>query len=57
MLRFVWCVDLQKRSSPKIASVYSLQIAELLARAGLWQPYQDFMKDRQDARQRGRDSK
>ena len=33
-----------------------LQIAELLARAGLWQPYQDFMKDKQDARQRGRDS-
>ena len=33
---------------------FSLQIAELLARAGLWQPYQDFMKDKQDARQRGR---
>ena len=35
---------------------YLLQIAELLARAGLWEPYQEFMKDKHDARKRGRDS-
>ena len=34
-----------------------VQVAELLARAGLWEPYQDFMKDKQDARQKRRDSK
>jgi hypothetical protein len=52
----VWYLPFQEQPYYISLSLF-LQIAELLARAGLWQPYQDFMKDRQDARQRGRGSK
>jgi hypothetical protein len=40
----------KQRCMTESLSTFLLQIAELLARAGLWQPYQDFMKDIQAGR-------